>query len=73
MSGQNTKVYGDKNGDRLVIKAGGELLLEAGAVITGLPQGIAVADSAATDVAGANAVINALLASLRAAGIIASE
>lgn len=39
---------------------------------SGINQGVAVADSAAVDIAGVNTKINELLASLRAAGIIAS-
>ena len=41
--------------------------------IGGVKQGVAVANSAATDVAGVNTVLNALLASLRTAGVIASS
>lgn len=42
------------------------------AAIGGVKEGVAVANSAATDVAGVNTVLNALLASLRTSGAIAS-
>lgn len=42
-------------------------------VLGGVKMGAAVADSAATDVAGLVSDYNALLASLRAAGIIATS
>lgn len=66
---QMTKNYGTNGGDKLVI--GGTLEIKAGAVVTGLPQGTAVANSTA-DAASVSAQLNALLASLRTAGIIAT-
>lgn len=65
-----TKNYNTDGGDTTVI--GGKLVIEEAAVVEGLPQGAAVANSAAVDVAGVNVTVNALLASLRAAGIIAT-
>ena len=47
-------------------------LPEAGSAIGGVKQGAAVADSDAEDAGGVNTVLNALLASLRASGAIAS-
>ena len=66
-----TKNYTENGGDKTVI--GGTLEIKAGADVTGLPKGAAVADSVATTVAGLVTDHNALLASLRTAGIIASE
>lgn len=62
------------NVDRLVaLSMVPELAKEvANQIETGGAQGAAVANSTATDVAGVNTVLNNLLASLRAAGIIAS-
>ena len=65
-----TKNYTENGGDKTVI--GGTLEIKAGADVTGLPQGVAVPDSVATTVAGLVTDHNALLASLRAAGIIAT-
>lgn len=65
-----TKNYTENGGDKTVI--GGTLEIKSGAEVTGLPQGVAVPDSVATTVAGLVADHNALLASLRAAGIIAT-
>lgn len=42
-------------------------------VVGGVKKGVAVANSAATDVAGVNTTINALLKSLRDAGVITSS
>lgn len=66
---QVTKNYSTDGGDKLVI--GGEIEILAGADMTGFPQGVAVADSTA-DAASVSAQLNALLASLRTAGIIAT-
>lgn len=71
MSTYNTKNYTEQGGD--VTHIGGKLIIEEGAVVEGLnaiaAKGAAVAD--ATD--DAVTTVNALLASLRTAGIIASE
>lgn len=68
----NTKNYTEQGGE--VTHIGGKLIIEDGATIEGLEaadftQAEAVAD--ATD--DAVTTVNALLASLRAAGIVASE
>jgi hypothetical protein len=72
MSTYNTKNYTEQGGD--VTHIGGKLIIEDGAVVEGLDaanfeQAAAVAD--ATD--DAVTTVNALLASLRAAGILAAE
>ena len=72
MSTYNTKNYTEQGGD--VTHIGGKLIIEDGAVVEGLDaasfeQAAAVAD--ATD--NAVTTVNSLLASLRAAGILASE
>ncbi len=72
MSTYNTKNYTEQGGD--VTHIGGKLVIESGAVVEGLDaasfeQAAAVAD--ATD--DAVTTVNALLASLRAAGILAAE
>jgi len=80
MSTYNTKNYTEQGGDvthiggKLVIESGGKLVIESGAVVEGIDtasfeQAAAVAD--ATD--NAVTTVNALLASLRAAGILAYE
>ena len=72
MSTYNTKNYTEQGGD--VTHIGGKLIIEDGAVVEGLDaasfeQAAAVAD--ATD--DAVTTVNSLLASLRAAGILAAE
>lgn len=71
MSTYNTKNYTEQGGD--VTHIGGKLIIEEGATVEGLnaiaAKGAAVSD--ATD--DAVATVNALLASLRTAGIIAAE
>lgn len=71
MSTYNTKNYTEQGGD--VTHIGGKLIIEEGATVEGIntiaAKGAAVAD--ATD--DAVTTVNALLASLRAAGIIATE
>lgn len=72
MSTYNTKNYTEQGGD--VTHIGGKLVIESGAVVEGIDaasfeQAAAVAD--ATD--DAVTTVNALLASLRAAGILAAE
>jgi hypothetical protein len=72
MSTYNTKNYTEQGGD--VTHIGGKLIIEDGAVVEGLDaagfeQAAAVSD--ATD--DAVTTVNSLLASLRAAGILAAE
>ena len=71
MSTYNTKNYTEQGGD--VTHIGGKLIIEEGAIVEGLnaiaAKGAAVSD--ATD--DAVTTVNALLASLRTAGIIAAE
>lgn len=71
MSTYNTKNYTEQGGD--VTHIGGKLIIEEGATVEGLnaiaAKGAAVSD--ATD--DAVTTVNALLASLRTAGIIATE
>lgn len=71
MSTYNTKNYTEQGGD--VTHIGGKLIIEEGATVEGLnaiaAKGTAVSD--ATD--DAVTTVNALLASLRTAGIIAAE
>ena len=72
MSTYNTKNYTEQGGD--VTHIGGKLIIDGGAVVEGLAaasfeQAAAVAN--ATD--DAVTTVNALLASLRTAGIIAAE
>ena len=66
----NSKNYMAPGGDEWVI--GGKLTIAEGATLEGIgKQAAAVADSTATTVADLKASHNALLAALRAAGIIA--
>ena len=72
MSTYNTKNYTEQGGD--VTHIGGKLIIEDGAVIEGLDaasfnQAAAVADATNDAVT----TVNALLASLRAAGILDAE
>jgi hypothetical protein len=76
MSTYNTKNYTEQGGD--VTHIGGKLIIEEGAEVEGLngvaAKGAAVADAAeGADAAALRTTLNALLASLRAAGILASE
>lgn len=64
-SAQFTKLAGIATG------ANNYTLPAAGAAIGGVKKGAAVPDSVATDIAGLVADLNALLASLRGAGVIA--
>ncbi len=70
------KNYTEPGGARTVI--GGEIVINGrmtigeGAALNGVPRtAAAVADAAATDVAGMVSAFNGLLAALRAAGVIA--
>jgi hypothetical protein len=67
----NTKNYTEQGGDKTVI--GGALEIKQGASVTGLPIAENQADSTATDVAGLVADFNALLAKLKAAGLMAAD
>jgi hypothetical protein len=65
----NVKNYTEQGGAKTVI--GGTLEIKSGATVTGLPQGVAVADAAGS--APTAAEFKALLDSLRNAGIIATS
>ena len=71
----NTKNYTEQGGEKTVI--GGTLEIKEGASVTGLPSNFTPAavqaDSTATDAAGLVTDFNALLAKLKAAGLMASE
>ncbi len=75
-----TKNYTGRNGSQTVIggelrvKAGAKLVLEAGATITGLPTADSMQDANGdvSTVAALRAEHNALLAKLRAAGLMAA-
>ena len=67
----NTKNYTEQGGDKTVI--GGALEIKQGASVTGLPIAENQADSTATDVAGLVADFNALLAKLKAAGLMVAD
>ena len=67
----NTKNYTEQGGDKTVI--GGALEIKQGASVTGLPIAENQADSTATDVAGLVTDFNALLAKLKAAGLMVAD
>lgn len=67
----NTKNYTEQGGDKTVI--GGTLEIKQGASVTGLPIAENQADSTATDVADLTTDFNALLAKLKAAGLMAAD
>lgn len=67
----NTKNYMEQGGEKLVI--GGTLEILPGASVTGLPVAENQADSTATDVAGLVTDFNALLAKLKAAGLMGTD
>ena len=67
----NTKNYTEQGGEKTVI--GGTLEILEGASITGLPIAENQADSTATDTAGLVTDFNALLAKLKAAGLMAAD
>ena len=67
----NTKNYTEQGGDKTVI--GGILEIKQEASVTGLPISENQADSTATDVAGLVTDFNALLAKLKAAGLMAAD
>lgn len=66
----NTKNYTEQGGEKTVI--GGTLEIKAGATVTGLAAAYQ-ADSAAEDLPTLLADFNALLAKLRAAGLMVAE
>ncbi|MDP2842803.1 MAG: head fiber protein [Acetobacterium sp.] len=66
-----TKNYTSDGGDKTVI--GGTLDIKEGAVLLGLPQAANQADSTATTIAGLVTDFNALLAKLKAAGLMKTE
>lgn len=66
----NTKNYTEQGGEKTVI--GGTLEIKEGAKVTGL-QAANQANSTATDVAGLLADFNALLAKLKAAGLMTAD
>jgi hypothetical protein len=67
----NTKNYTEQGGDKTVI--GGTLEIKEGASVTGLPAAENQADSEATTIAGLVTDFNALLAKLKAAGLMAED
>ena len=74
MSGYNAKNYTEQGGD--VTHIGGKLVVEEGASVEGFPGSTPAenqADSAATTVAALKDDFNALLAKLKAAGLMAAD
>nr|DAZ39504.1 MAG TPA: Head fiber protein [Caudoviricetes sp.] len=67
----NTKNYTEQGGEKTVI--GGTLEIKQEASVTGLPIAENQADSTATDVAGLTTDFNALLAKLKAAGLMVTD
>ena len=67
----NTKNYTEQGGKKTVI--GGVLEIKEGASVTGLPVLENQEDSTATDVAGLVTDFNALLAKLKAAGLMETD
>ncbi len=71
----NTKNYTEQGGEKTVI--GGTLEIKEGASVTGLPSPFTPAanqtESTAEDVAGLLADFNALLAKLKAAGLMTAD
>ncbi|AVP64470.1 Head fiber protein [Clostridium botulinum] len=67
----NTKNYTEQGGEKTVI--GGVLEIKEGASVTGLPIAENQVDSTAIDVAGLVTDFNALLAKLKAAGLMESD
>ncbi|BDH63216.1 head fiber protein [Bacillaceae bacterium CLA-AA-H227] len=67
----NTKNYTEQGGEKTVI--GGVLEIKEGASVMGLPVAVNQADSTATDVAGLVTDFNALLAKLKAAGLMETD
>lgn len=71
MSDYNAKNYTEQGGEKTVI--GGTLEILEGASVTGLPIAENQADSTDTDTAGLVTDFNALLAKLKAAGLMAAD
>lgn len=69
--GYNAKNYMEQGGEKWII--GGTLEVLPGASVTGLPSAENQADSTATDVAGLVTDFNALLAKLKAAGLMETD
>lgn len=67
----NTKNYMEQGGEKWVV--GGALEVLPGALVTGLPIAENQANSTAADVAGLVTDFNALLAKLKAAGLMAAD
>ena len=67
----NAKNYTEQGGEKTVI--GGSLIIEEGATVEGLPSADAQADSVASTIAALVIDFNALLAKLRAAGLLKTE
>lgn len=67
----NVKNYTEQGGEKTVI--GGTLEIKEGASVTGLPAAENQADSEATTIAGLVTDFNALLAKLKAAGLMAED
>mgnify|MGYP000925106546 FL=1 len=67
----NTKNYTEQGGEKTVI--GGTLEILSGASVTGLPAAENQADSTAIDTAGLVTDFNALLAKLKAAGLMVAD
>ena len=71
----NAKNYTEQGGEKTVI--GGTLEIKEGASVTGLPSSFTPAenqsDSTATTIAGLGIDFNALLAKLKAAGLMAAD
>lgn len=67
----NAKNYTEQGGEKTVI--GGELEIKEGAQVNGLPSAENQADSTATTVAGLKDDFNALLAKLKAAGLMVAD
>ena len=67
----NTKNYTEQGGEKTVI--GGTLEIKQEASVTGLPIAENQADSTATDVTGLATDFNALLAKLKAAGLMVAD
>lgn len=71
MSEYNAKNYTEQGGEKTII--GGTLEIKQGASVTGLPAAANQANSEATTIAGLVADFNALLAKLKAAGLMAAD
>lgn len=67
----NVKNYTEQGGEKTVI--GGTLEIKEGASVTGLPAAENQAASTATDATGLVTDFNALLAKLKAAGLMAAD